>query len=207
MTVAKLARIGAPLAPDAAEVEAHISALERMARGRGLVARRARAAVQAFRKLRSEAFMRVYIGREAEIEEALAEAGAPVAGTLHILRKLAAQLSDKSQRVQLTQAEFGKLLRLTPAQTSRTFKALAEAGAILLPRAAGKSQTWEVDATYCSCMPEPARQAEAKRQEVEAEAEARQAAAKAAGAKLKLREVEGGIVDDARQLPLLDDGR
>lgn len=131
--------------------------------------------------------MRVYIAREAEIEDALREAGAPVAATLHILRKAAPTLGDKSQRMPDSQAVFARKLGLTAAQISRAFSVLADAGALVLPQAAGKSRTWEVDATYCSCMGEPARLAEVARQERDAQAAEARAKAKAAKGRLTLR--------------------
>lgn len=200
----KIVRIGPQPTPAGRKIEALISALELEARGRGPDAERARAAVIAYRKPRSENFMRIYIERSAEIEERLRQAGAPVAVTMHILHKAAATLTEKSQRMPLTQAALAAKLGLTPSQISRAFTALAACGAILLPRQAGKSKTWEVDASYASIMPEPGRLAERLRQEHDLAVAEQLAKARAAKKRMQHREItDEGPVADPRQAILI----
>lgn len=119
------------------------------------------------RKRRGD-FMRVWFEREAEIREALSERAASrraerkrvevsVMLVIDVLRNASYSLGFKSQRMGVTQAELAKQLGLSAGQISAAFTELAAVGAVLRKEHSGRSVTWEVDADYCSAMPEPER--------------------------------------------------
>lgn len=148
-------------------------------------------------------FMRVWIERDAEITDAVRERTGRWAFYLHLLRRTLATLPLDGQRMAVTQAEFALVEGLRAAEVSLAFKVLAEVGALLLPRRAGKSLTWEVDATFATRLNDAKRDEAIERQRREV-AEAHAAVARRAP--VKLRDlgpiVESATVADERQ-PLL----
>lgn len=146
--------------------------------------------------------MRIYTARAIEIREDLA---AELAGqkhvslsfVLHVLDDIVLSLSDRSQRMSKTTAELAKDMGVSPAQMSRAFKALASVDAVVSPLQAGKSRTWEVDASYASAMPESARQVAIIRQE---------AGRPSDEIKPELQYRDGGPLEDAEANPGLPFG-
>lgn len=157
---------------------------------------------------RRAGYMRVWIDREQEIASGLRDLTGSWLLCMHVLRQATATLPLDGQRMGVTQAELAEREGLTPAQVSRAFKALAEVGAVLLPRPEGKSKTWEVDAEYASRLPdaENRRQQAIERQRQEVARDRAVAARKAVAAGVKLREVPieaPSRVEDAAQPELL----
>lgn len=180
----------------------------------------ARLVREAAKQDRRSPFMRVYTQRELDIRDDLqarvlalragrrdVPIGVPV--VLDVLRAARACLSEKSQRMTLTQAEIARDLGLTPGQASLAFSELRAVGAVLNRQRAGKSVTWEVDALFASCMPENDRlaavQAQARFLEEERRQERRQAAVARTPLKVVPFSAEGGVIEDERQPPLLSE--
>lgn len=154
--------------------------------------------------------MRVYIERMGEISDAIEQTGTRKAMTMHVLMQMAATLGEKSQRLAETQAKLASNMGLSPNEMSRAVTVLAKTGAILLRRQAGKSVTWEIDATYASAMPETMRLEAIDRQQRELAKEKRTGRAGKNGAAsnvIPLREVpyeEAAYDEDDRQTVLFE---
>lgn len=155
---------------------------------------------------RRASFMRVWIEREREVRDALRERSGRWAFFMDVLRLAVGSLPLDSQRMSVSQADFASNEGLSASEASRAFQALAEVGAVLLKRRAGKSVTWEIDAEYASRLSEDRRNAELARQRQEVARDRAVAARKAVAAGVKLREVPieaPSRVEDAAQPELL----
>lgn len=179
----------------------------------------ARLVREAAKQDRRTPFMRVYTQREIDIREDLqlrarqvrASGREIVVGVLTILDVLRAArscISEKSQRMTLTQAQIARDLGLAASQASIAFSELRAVGAVLNRQRAGKSVTWEVDASFASAMPENDRLAAIEAQRRFVMAERQQERRQAVVARTPLRVVpfspEGGVIEDDRQPPLID---
>lgn len=125
---------------------------------------------------------------------------APESGNLFaVMTACALSLRKDSQRMSVSAAEIGRRLNLKSSQLSRAVAALRSFDVLMFPEAAGKSQTFEMDARLVTRMDEIGRKA------VAASQEARRRVAAGAGV-VPLRVVAGedaGPIDDERQPALV----